>query len=760
MAAVAVAVTVGVFLLWLVLRLGGKRVTTDVDDIGETLAALLAAAGCVFAARRQVRLRQRLAWALFALSASSWGAGQAVWSWYEIHLGIAVPFPSLADLGYLLACPTAAAAVLLLPSQRLGARRGARLLLDGLIIGIALLAVSWTLVMRAVYNAGGQSATSQAISLAYPISDVVIGTMLLVTLMRTPRGSRSTVVLVAAALATMALADSSFTYYTATNSYDTGNVLDTGWLAGYLLLGLAAFRAYLRPTIASTDLVGPSRLMVLLPYLPVVAAGLIDAYSVGVLHSLDLVMLASTSAVIGLVLIRQMVTLAENSDLLRRVADRESALQHQANHDALTGLPNRVLLEQRALEALAGSGSPCALLFIDLDDFKRVNDSFGHNTGDRVLVAVAERLSGVVRDQDTAARLGGDEFAILLVGVSMRTADDIAERLLAALDQPLVLDGDCVHASATVGIAVSANAEPVAWEELMRRADVAMYAAKSRGKCLSVRYGPELDAPTDRSSAWHSALDRALGGNQYVLHYQPIVATAGGTIRAVEALLRWQHPDKGLLPPASFIRDLEESDAMNEVGAWVLDEACRQCAAWRAQTGRDLGVHVNVSSRQLARAGFPAVVRNALVRHALPGSALVLELTESALLLDSAAAAARLRAIKRLDVEIALDDFGTGFSSLSHLRQLPVDMLKIDKSFIDELSRDLERTSIAEALVRLAESLGKTMVAEGVETEEQASVLRLLGCPLAQGFYYGRAMPAGVITRRLLGDHALIRVVS
>ncbi|MFN2451700.1 MAG: putative bifunctional diguanylate cyclase/phosphodiesterase, partial [Candidatus Dormibacteria bacterium] len=567
----AVAATICVFSAWLGLRLGGKLLTAEVDDVGETIAALAAAAVCALAGCRQARSRQRLAWAFFALSALSWGAGQAVWTWYEIHLGVAVPFPSLADLGYLSACPTAAAAVLLLPPRRLGARRGTRLLLDGLIIGISLLATSWTLVMRAVYNAGGQSATAQAISLAYPISDVVIGTMLFVTVMRTPRGSRSAVVLVAAALATMALADSSFTYYTATNSYSTGNVLDTGWLAGYLLLGLAALRAYLRPAIASAETVGPSRLMVLLPYVPVVGAGLIDAYSVGVLHSLDLVMLASTSAVVGLVLIRQLVTLTENSELLRKVADRESALQHQANHDALTGLPNRLLLEQRALAALGGSNASCAVLFIDLDDFKRVNDTFGHNTGDRVLMEVAKRIAGLVRDEDTAARLGGDEFAILLAGVTLRTADDVAQRLLAALDRPLVFGDDRLHAAATVGIAVSSGTEPVAWEELMRRADVAMYAAKGRGKCLSVSYSPELDAAADRDSGWHSALDRALGDNQYVLHYQPIVTTSAGTVVAVEALLRWQHPDRGLLPPASFIRDLEESGAMNEVGAWVLD---------------------------------------------------------------------------------------------------------------------------------------------------------------------------------------------
>jgi diguanylate cyclase (GGDEF)-like protein len=477
-----------------------------------------------------------------------------------------------------------------------------------------------------------------------------------------------------------------------------------------------------------------------LPYAPILAAlllALIAEYE----HRLDPFLLSCVTIIVAAVLLRQFLALSDNLELVQSLATREDELRHQADHDALTGLANRGCL-LRALDAQLASpaAGASALLFIDVDDLKLINDEYGHAGGDTVLRAVAGVLSESVRRGDMAARLGGDEFAILLAGVTDGSqATDVAERVLTAMATPLAeLHGTKVDVTASIGIATSNHQEVIKGEELLRRADVAMYAAKAAYKGVAVAWEHRLDSNDQTAATWATDLERAVSAGQFTLLYQPIVESVSQRIVAVEALIRWQHPRYGLLAPDRFIDDLESTGLIVQVGEWVLRSACVQAHAWSDSLGITVDMHVNVSARQLSRTDFPHVVRRALEASRLDGNRLVLELTETSLVESNRAAAVRLRALKRLGCRVALDDFGTGYSSLTHLRDFPIDMLKVDRSFVSELSLDAAKPSLAGVLVNLGASIGTAVVAEGVETEEQLRALIAMHCPAYQGFYFSQ----------------------
>jgi diguanylate cyclase (GGDEF)-like protein/PAS domain S-box-containing protein len=425
----------------------------------------------------------------------------------------------------------------------------------------------------------------------------------------------------------------------------------------------------------------------------------------------------------------------------------EEALAHAYLHDSLTGLPNRTLFTYRLAYALAkGKGAPgsVAVLVLDLDRFKAINDGLGHEVGDEVLVGVAGRLEEADGTSDVIARLGGDEFLVLFDGDDAeRDAVDFSRRALHALSAPIAAGDGEVFITASIGVACT-SARVAEATPLLSNADAAMYQAKRRGGGTVEVFGEAMRMRVlDRMNTEHS-LHRALERHELRLFYQPVVEINGARAVGVEALLRWEHPEHGLVAPSRFIPVAEESGLIIPIGAWVLHEACRQLCLWRADRfgGPRGAVEVNLSARQIDHPEIISTVALILEETGLPPANLTLEITESALMNDAASALRVLRALKELGVTLAIDDFGTGYSSLSHLQRFPLDILKIDKSFVDELGVDRGGAEIVAAVVKLAHALGLQVIAEGVETERQLDALLGLDCDFAQGYLFSRPMPA------------------
>jgi predicted signal transduction protein with EAL and GGDEF domain len=444
---------------------------------------------------------------------------------------------------------------------------------------------------------------------------------------------------------------------------------------------------------------------------------------------------------------------------LGRVVERiraQEQIAHAATHDLLTGLANRLLFSDRLELLLARAerrGSVAALLFIDLDDFKAVNDTLGHNAGDQLLRDVAERLRVALRASDmvarfgaesefTLARFGGDEFVVLCDELASEgDAIRVAERVQLALQRPFDLGAEDRVVTASVGIVVLGPEHREA-EGLLRDADIAMYRAKESGPGRWEVFDEKIRNRALERLAIERALRRAIHAGELRLHYQPIVRLDGLALDAVEALVRWEHPERGLLPPREFIPVAEQSALILLVGAWALRQACEQAAQWRTRFGDQapLPVSVNVSARQLAQAELPAMVRQVLRETGLDARDLAIEVTETALIEDSSVPADSLRELNSIGVKILLDDFGTGYSSLSHLQRFPIDALKIDRSFVTDLEPG-EESAIVRAIVAMAGALDLEVVAEGVETAGHADAVRALGCDLAQGYFYARPAP-------------------
>jgi diguanylate cyclase (GGDEF)-like protein/PAS domain S-box-containing protein len=443
--------------------------------------------------------------------------------------------------------------------------------------------------------------------------------------------------------------------------------------------------------------------------------------------------------------------------------DLEAKLVRQAFRDPLTGLANRALFNDRMAHALARTERDTGLvglLMIDVDDFKAVNDTLGHETGDLLLVAIADRLRAVNRPDTTIARLGGDEFAVLLENLpDDAAAVAVAARVTRAFERPFKIDMSSINARVTVGVAVDvANKRSASW--LLRSADVAMYEAKRRCKGGFQQYDPVSYLAATKRVVLESELRRAVERKQFTLLYQPVVDLPTGRITGAEALIRWNHPKRGLLSPTEFVTILEATGMIVPVGAWVLDEACRQAAAWTARFADFATMAVNVSARQLATTEFIETVRAALEGNGLSPHHLTIEVTEQLAVEDSARTAARLQAARAHGVRVAVDDFGTGYSSLSYLRQLPVDTLKIDRSFVDGVGDDPDATSLARAILDLARTLKLRTVAEGIERQVQADTLRTLGCDYGQGYLFARPGAARVIEARLEAQARVRPVMS
>ena len=459
----------------------------------------------------------------------------------------------------------------------------------------------------------------------------------------------------------------------------------------------------------------------------------------------------ATFSIVGLSLLSLMLLRTRGESARKELQAR---LAHQAFHDPLTDLANRNLLKSRLEHALARvsrKGDPMGLLFIDLDDFKKVNDTLGHDAGDALLLASAERLRSCVRATDTIARLGGDEFAVLLEEMSEpHNAVEVAARIIETLAEPVEVAGHSISMTCSVGVSLGVDGTESA-EALLGDADMAMYAAKGNGKGCCEVFRPGLRAELLAEIDREAELQRAIEEEQFVLHYQPIIELDQDEIVGVEALVRWMHPERGMLPPADFIPLAEQTGLIGPLGRWILEEACHQARRWQ-ESGSDnsnFQLSVNLSPVQFNQPQLVDEVREALAASGLPAECLVLEITENALMRESETMRERLEELKTLGVRLAVDDFGVGYSSLSYLRKFPVDHLKIDRSFVQGAGEGPEDSALCEAIVKLGEHLGLETVAEGIERPSQLEWFKGKHCRFGQGFYLSRPAPAEFIDELL-----------
>jgi diguanylate cyclase (GGDEF)-like protein len=725
-------------------------VTQAIDDAAQLAGAVATVVCCLWTARRY-QGGQR-AWRLWlALGMTSWGTGQVIWSYNQLFADRPLPSPSLADAGYLGLAIPALLALISLPGRRTPAaaimRRPTRIVvvLDGLMLVGALFVLTWTTTLGAVVRAGAPTDFAFGVAIAYPVTDLmaVIIVVLLLANSPEPRAAHRQLVLLGAGLFAISFSDSVFAYLVASGAERMPPLTDAGFIIGPALLALAALTP---PAVAGDPEIepaGPRWGHLLLPYVPVAATCALILVQLAVGDDVDPIEIAVETAVVALLIARQAITLVENTRLLDRVTEGREKLTHQAFHDTLTGLANRALFRDRLDHALAlhrRDGGLLAVLFLDLDDFKAVNDQFGHATGDGLLREAAARLAAGVRSGDTVARLGGDEFAVLLEGPG--NSEETAEKLLDALRRPYEVDGRIITVGASVGF-VDAAIHPASAEELVRRADAAMYAGKRGGKNTLVRYRLDLADETGVSDL-SQLLEAALSENRDLdVHYQPIVRLADGTVVAVEALARWTDPVVGRVPADLFITVAERAGLVGLIDDFVLDRACRDAAGFRGAWS-DVVVHVNVSAARFGEPDQEDNVLRVLRRHGLPPQRLLLELTETARLDDLRAAQRSAARLVGRGVQLGLDDFGTGYNALHLLHVLPTDLVKLDRSLVTAgTARSL---AVCRSIVAICTDMGVRVIAEGIENSSQVAAMATLGCGYGQGHWFGRPGPLPLVT--------------
>jgi diguanylate cyclase (GGDEF)-like protein len=665
-------------------------------------------------------------WYWFAAGQVVWVIGDVIWDYYQQVLH-EEPYPSPADAFYLSAYPLLVIGLLALVRGR--GKRDMAGLVDAAIVATGLGLVFWIAVIHPIAADSSVSAAERSISVAYPVGDAMI--LALLARLFTAGGSRSASSrLLGIAALLLLVADVSFSVLSLYSEYESG-FLDAGWLLSYVTWAAAALHPSMRTSgmpAADASRVRMTRgRLVLLATSSLLAPALLFVPGVGG-DLLDRLVIAAGAVVLFLLVLVRM------SGFVSQVQRQSTQLENLAMRDDLTGLSNRRRFEQGVRSALE-SGRPEVLL-LDLDGFKVVNDDLGHAVGDRLLVVLSQRLAHAVHPDSLVARMGGDEFAVLLPDATVADAAVVADRLAGTLREPIRVGEHELLVAASIGSADGAGTDDPF--EVLRRADVAMYAAKQDGD-RHRRYEPGLDERASAEAQLGAELRTALDAGQFRLVFQPIVALPEGRIVAVETLVRWAHPERGLVFPGDFIEVAEQNGLIVELGAWILRTACRQAALWRADHGPDAPgkISVNVSARQLGHPGFPGVVRAALSDSGLPAECLAVEVTETAVF-EGGRALQALHEIRALGVHIALDDFGTGHSSLGLLQTVPVDILKVDKSFVDNITMAGRHAVIATSLIAIGEGLGLVTVAEGVETAEQAAELYRLGYRLAQGYHFGK----------------------
>ncbi|AKK27291.1 bifunctional diguanylate cyclase/phosphodiesterase [Mycobacterium sp. EPa45] len=749
-----------IFVAFLLLILGDWSIGPSLSLIDDLIFVALTIPAVVFSVvtARAAHGRLRLAWLSMAVGLLGWGIGEALWAYYEVHLN-EVPFPSIADAAYLVFPVGACAALLLFPLGHTIQSRW-RLFLDGVIVAISLFLVSWVTILAPLYHSGDSDRLGFIVSLAYPISDLVIFTVAGVVLVRVSGEYRLSLTLLTLGLACFALSDSAFVYLTAKGEYVSGNVIDIGWAAGLLLIGVAAVAGRQGAPEEGTALALPGWASVWLPFAPLLLAGLVLAAKPAPLLE-SRVVLVVTGLLVVTVIARQYLAVGENRRLVATVVD-------QALHDALTGLANRALFNERlahAMRMFEHNGIPLAVVAVDLNDFKLVNDNLGHLVGDDLLVGVAHRLLNCVRAGDTVARLGGDEFAVLVEG-GAEAAEGVGLRIVEAFEEPFLLSGHELLIRPSVGLAVAETDEPhLSAEQLLKRADAAMYSAK-RLRARGVQtYSPEMQvlsdtedkrlfgAPAPQPGLGPAEAIQLLGklrvaidNAELTLVYQPKFDLRTGEMVGAEALLRWPQADGSVLAPEQFLPLVRRHGLMGSVTQLVIGRALDDALAWH-RAGAEVPVAVNLFAPSVANIGLPATIAQALADHGLRPSALTVEITEELFLDSTERTRAVLEQLRHNGIRIAIDDFGSGYSALSYLRDLPIDEVKLDRTFIASIVTDQRAAAVVRAVVDLAHVLGLTVVVEGVEDEPTAALVSQLGCDIGQGFYYGMPLPPDELLR-------------
>ncbi|MFJ3666572.1 putative bifunctional diguanylate cyclase/phosphodiesterase [Streptomyces sp. NPDC090106] len=876
---------------------GSAELALIMGDFGLSAAAGLAAVSCFLYARRR-RVRFRPAWLLFALSSTMASLGNLIWGWYEVVLKEPVPSPSYADGFFLCFAPPAIVGLLVLAKRPVTKAGWVCLGLDAWLIGGSLLTLSWSLALAQAAKAdsgAGASVSHTALSLAYPLLDIALVSMVLALHFRRSAVNRSAVNTAIGALALTVMCDALFTSPLLHNNYRSGQLLDAGWFAGSLLLAYAPWVAP-RHGPADEEHRSPTRvvhehlprqrgiqhqqpaqgadhgrspvarpiagsLAALTPYLAAAVCTLGILYNVLNGRSVDRVVLITCGTVVLALVVRQGIMLLDNITLTQELAQKENhfrslvqgssdvimiaapngmlryvspaaagvygrsaeelvgtelahlihpedlgcvvhevrrflaasppeepttriecrfksgdggwlnvestvnrhhgglifnsrdvtervrlqaQLQHNAEHDPLTDLPNRALFTRRVQQALSGrraSDRGTAVLFIDLDGFKAVNDTIGHQAGDELLVQAARRLQDAVRHGDTASRLGGDEFAALIVGDGTRDRSarerhivELADRLRITLSQPYLIDGNDVRVAASIGVAFS---EPgLGAGEILRNADLAMYRAKSAGKGRVELYAPQMQQDVVRKAELATRLRAALHDGEFALLHQPVVCLQDGRISSVSAQARWRSSQGVLFTPAEFLRVAEDNDRTQELGRWILEEAVER-AAERTATGLAVPVTVRMSARRMLDRSLPlGSVEALLTRHGLPSGSLVIELSDTDPRVSLDELERRLAALRRLGVRIALDGFGSGYAAITALRRLPVDVLRLDRGLVEGVVESARLHKITSGLLRIASDLGLQSVADGVDLPEQVVALREMGCTHGLGMAF------------------------
>ena len=694
------------------------------DGLLNNLAYGMAPVICLLRVRRSKG--RRLGGYLLAAALAVYGSGNVFWTVFLRPLEVQ-PFPSGADALFLGFYPLAFAALTSFLRRR-DEKLSASLWLDGLVGGLAVGALAAAAVIRPIISVNQSSWAAVATTTAYPLLDLVLLLVVAVTLSlyrwRPPVG----LWFLTGGLVLFVLADVAYLFATARGTYVSGGLTDGIWVLAVILMAVTPGWAD-KPTGPWL----PTWALIAIPLVSTAAAlGLLVTDHSYRLHPSSF---ALATATVVVALVRLVVTFREVASLAH---SRELALT-----DELTGLANRRALYEDAPRRIAGldPAAGVALLLLDLDRFKEVNDSLGHQAGDVMLREVGARLKPFAPDRaDQVVRLGGDEFALLLTSADLARARTVSEEVRDVLALPITVNGIAVHVGVSIGLA-SLPAATADLPSLLRQADVAMYQAKAR-RVGVFTYQPELDDFLLENRLETTELLRAaIADRSLVIHYQPKVETRGRQVRSVEALVRWQHPTRGLLQPGAFLPLVEDAGLMEDLTAAVLEQALDQATVWQ-QRGTDLSVAVNLSASSLVDQALPARVAAMLQKRGLPPRALELEITEDFLMADSTRAQLILAGLRERGIRVAVDDYGTGYSSLAYLKELPVDDLKLDKTFLQGVTEDERAFAIVRSTIMLAHSLGLRLVAEGVEDAETSKKLADAGCDVEQGWYYAKALPA------------------
>jgi diguanylate cyclase (GGDEF)-like protein len=728
---------------------GGRRLY---DDVAQMIAGAVAAWICLMAARGRAGVQRR--WRLLAgIGLAGWAVVRLWWALQDL-VWPGRPVAKLGDIGFLV-LPACLFAGLLgavhtrpRPVPTSPRRDQLALVLDSVLITGSLLAFCWSVLPAPLLR---PASGALWLATAYPIADLLLLTMVVLLLATRPdsRAGRRPLYLIGLSVISFGMTD----------------IYRLMWLgdrpltqleaAGYLLGPAFVLLAAVSPGLGgSTPEITPQRdwLHLILPYVPVTATGTVIAISTGAGNRLTPFEAYLGWLGLGLVVARQMFTIVDNTVLLDRVSEGQRRLHHQAYHDSLTGLANRAMFRERlvlALDAHRHRDQPLAVLFADLDDFKLINDSFGHAMGDRVLRAIADRTIACVGPDDLVARLGVDEFAVLLDPSSAGEAEEIGHRILAELREPFLIDGHAIGLGASIGLVVPDRGEPLSADALLRRADAAMYSSKRRGKGALARYagshdgGPHADLPHMLAQALAGGSPAASG---FEVFYQPIVRFADGATVAVEALVRWTDPVAGPVHPDVFVTVAERTGLVVAIDDFVLDQACADVTVLESWYGRPIDVHVNVSAARLGQDGLEETVTAALARHRVPPGRLVVEITETRRIPDLPRAAAVAGRLRDQGVRVALDDFGSGFNALAQLHSLPVDIVKLDSTLTDVEVTPERAGALCRSVLAICAELDVTVVAEGIETSARAAALAELGCPLGQGYLFGQPGPLADLT--------------